>query len=121
MSYLPSALKSRWPTMVQLVPTTATPAFCRICPPFISHIATVPPCSRHRMSLLRSKLKSWLEAGAPPTQPRATVTAVPADAIPLATTKRVLAPDSVFAATLKLVDVLAFGAIERLLWLKVRA
>ena len=47
--------------MMENVPGTAPrTADWETAPPFISHAATAPPVFRHRISLLPSKLKSWV-------------------------------------------------------------
>src|SRR5947209_1016767 len=109
MSYLPSPLKSPVAITIQPEPGDTAPRFpdCRICALFISQAAAVPPFSRQAMSLLLSPLKSWVATFDPPAHDAATVTAAPADGMPLATTKNVLAPSSVAAATLKLVETAA--------------
>src|SRR5262249_5228417 len=58
-SCLPSPLKSRCPTIDQVV-GTAPNAFDDVTvAPFISHAATLPAVSRQAISLLLSPLKSW--------------------------------------------------------------
>src|SRR5579884_2665537 len=52
MSALPSALKSRWPTIDQLPGTLPIPAGMIAVPLLVScHMATSPPASRHRILL----------------------------------------------------------------------
>jgi phage tail protein X len=50
-----------------------------------------------------------------------TLTAIACEGMPFATTTRLLAPVSIFAGTAKFVDPAAFGAIDIVLWLDVRA
>ena len=49
------------------------------------------------------------------------LTAIACEGMPFATTTRLLAPASIFAGTAKFVDPAAFGAIDIVLWLDVRA
>ena len=49
------------------------------------------------------------------------LTAIGCEGMPFATTTRLLAPVSIFAGTAKFVDPAAFGAIDIVLWLDVRA
>jgi hypothetical protein len=62
MSLLPSPLKSRCPTMDQLVGTMPRLPPPMLVAPFISQIAAVPSLCRQVMSLLPSPLKSWVAA-----------------------------------------------------------
>ena len=57
---MPSPLKSRCPTIDQVVDTLPSPAVAKTCAPFISDMAMLPPVSRHAMSLLPLPLKSWV-------------------------------------------------------------
>ena len=50
-----------------------------------------------------------------------TFTVAGAEAMPLVTTNRLLAPPSTAAGTVKLVEPMAPGATDRVLWLNVRA
>src|SRR5262245_858155 len=111
MSLKPSLLKSRCPTIAHgLAADPSEPPPITLVP-FSSQFTTWPLLVLYqRMSLFLSPLKSWATV-----QFDETVTGVPVDGMPLATTKSVLAPNSVTAATLKFVELDTPGAIDLLL------